>query len=204
MSNSTSTKPHCSTAIILGACPGGGKGTLVTKMREAGYKVCALPFREVLDEMVAEKKEWASVITPARESGVLIPLDVMTVASERAFERFQVDPEEVLMLDGFPRTFGQMSLALNGLKSKRYERNLVLHLECHPVLAAARMMKRARDAADRDPYKIYNRMLEFFAETEPVIKLFKEHQMRLGLEFVHFDSNHLEDTFQLLKLILNL
>lgn len=196
--------PHCLTTLILGAVPGGGKGTLTRKLTEAGFEIHTLPFREVLDEMVLEKDEWRRVIEPAREAGVLITFDIMKIAIPRAFDRFVPDPEKVLVLDGCPRVRRQIDPALSGLESKGYKRKLFLHLECSPVLAAARMARRARDEADRDPMRIFERMCEFEDETAPVIRLVKEHHPSLGLEFKHFHSNNLDDDFDALKRVLNL
>lgn len=196
--------PQCLTGMILVTRPGGGKGTTTRRLKEEGYSICSLPFREVLDGMVVEKEEWAMVINASRRAGKLVPLEIMKVASSRAFESITPKVDEILVLDGFPRNRAQIDMALGGLESRGFQRKIILHLECSPVLAAARMARRGRDESDCDPYSILDRMNEFESETLPVIKFLREHHERLGVEFIHYDTNHLEDEFPNLHRVLHL
>ena len=190
------------TAIILIASPGGGKGTTVTGLTQNGYRVQSLAFREALDEEALRSPRIGKKIEQAREKGQLVPIEIMRKAVNAAFK--EIDRSELVILDGLPRDRSQIDLALSGLEQHGYERKIVLHLECNHIIAACRIILRNRDKMDRDPAVIAKRMDDFERITMPVVRDFREHQANYGVQFVHYNTNNLQDEFRNLLRILAL
>ncbi|MEI6490691.1 MAG: nucleoside monophosphate kinase [bacterium] len=195
--------PKVSTAIILIASPGGGKGTTEEGLDGAGFRVHSLPFRKVLDEEKKKKTPMGNKIEFFRTRGRLVPIEIMRKAVKMAFQRIPRDGG-LIILDGLPRDRSQIDLALEGLEKFGVQRKIVLHLECDPILAACRIMKRARNKMDKDPYLVAGRMREFDSVTKHVVSDFREHKQGYGVEFVHYNTNNLKREFPNLLRILNL
>lgn len=191
------------TSVILIASPGGGKGTTVEGLVGAGYQVQSLDFRGVLKEEVRRGGRDGRLIDVAQKAGRMVPIDIMQRAVTTAFKR--LDPTDgLVILDGLPRDRTQIDLALNGIEGFGSERKIVLHLECNPVIAGCRIVLRARDQMDLDPMVIAARMEEFERVTMPVVRDFREHAPRYGVEFFHYNSNNLKGEFPNLLRILDL
>jgi adenylate kinase len=195
--------PKVLTSLILIGSPGSGKGTTEEGLEKAGFRFHSLPFRQVLDEEVAKRTPMGRKIKFFRDRGRLVPIEIMRRAVKMAFQRIPRDGGLVI-LDGLPRDRSQIDLALAGLEQFGVQRKIVLHLECDPILAACRIIRRARNKMDRDPYIVATRMRDFDKVTRHVINDFREHRQGYDVEFVHYNTDNLQREFPNLLRILNL
>jgi len=108
--------------LSLFGAPGSGKGTLARACKER-LGLTNLSTGELCRRYVAQKTEIGKQIIKITESGGLVPDELMVTIVTTWFEEVWLHAQGVL-LDGFPRTKGQVIAFMNFLKNRGLEHYL--------------------------------------------------------------------------------
>lgn len=88
-----------------------------------------------------------------------------------------IDTKEQFILDGFPRTKGQVDWLLEQVKAGRFDLPIVIDLEVDQNVVYERLKKRGR--LDDTEEAITQRHADYHAVTEPLIKYLKDNDVEI-------------------------
>jgi adenylate kinase len=156
--------------LIFGP-PGSGKGT---QARHIGseFGLTHLSTGEVLRAEAAEGTEEGRQVEALMKAGQLVPDPVMVRIVN---ERLGRNPEEDVLLDGFPRTVEQARALDQELEREGRKVDMVVALTAPEDVLIDRLQHRAQleNRADDTRQAIEERMHEYHQRTEPVLKHYR-------------------------------
>ncbi|MDJ1370092.1 adenylate kinase [Gulosibacter molinativorax] len=155
--------------LIVGA-PGAGKGTQATGLAEA-YGVPAISTGDIFRANIKNGTELGKRVQEITAQGQLVP-DSLTndLISDRLS---QADVEPGFLLDGYPRTVGQVEF-LTSLLGDDAAIDAVVQLVTDTDAVVERLLKRAQEQGRVDDTEeiIRHRQEVYQAETAPVIDVY--------------------------------
>lgn len=156
--------------LIVGA-PGAGKGTQATGLAEA-YGVPAISTGDIFRANIKNGTELGKRVQEITAQGQLVP-DSLTndLISDRLS---QADVEPGFLLDGYPRTVGQVEFLTSLLASDGASIDAVVQLVTDTDAVVERLLKRAQEQGRVDDTEevIRHRQEVYQAETAPVIDMY--------------------------------
>lgn len=149
--------------IVLGP-PGSGKSTL-SRSLAAIERFGLLETGEILREHVRRNGPFAETIKPYINAGRLVP---HAVVKDLLMERVRMVNNDVVILDGYPRTAEELDELEMIQQQGRLKMGLILILSADQAILGWRLASRHRQ--DDVPDVIQNRVLEYQNNTAPVIE----------------------------------
>lgn len=163
--------------------PGAGKGTQA-KLIANHYRIPAISTGAIFRANIAAKTPLGQRVDQLISAGEFVP-DVVTTAvvAKRLLES---DAAEGWLLDGYPRTTDQVEALDIILEDQLQKIDAVLSLEVDPDLLVDRLVKRAEieGRADDNEETIRRRMEVYKAETEPLMAIYRERGLLVGVDGV--------------------
>jgi adenylate kinase len=161
-----------SNLLIVGP-PGAGKGTQAARIAEA-LGVPAVSTGDIFRQNIKDQTELGQRVSAILDAGEYVP-DSLT--NELIDDRLaQSDAEQGYLLDGYPRTAGQVEF-LDGVNLRRGEQiDAVIRLVAETDEVVRRLLARAQEQGRSDDTEdIIRRRLEMYErETAPLIAIFTE------------------------------
>lgn len=158
--------------LILGP-PGAGKGTQAARIAEH-YEIPAISTGDIFRKNIAEQTELGVKVKAIIEAGDYVP-DELT--NDLVRDRLTWDDtSNGFLLDGYPRTLGQVE-ALDGMLADRGEKlDRVLELTADVDEVVGRLLKRAaeQNRVDDNEDTIRNRMSVYAEQTKPLIDVYTD------------------------------
>lgn len=153
--------------VILGA-PGSGKGTLSKELKK-DYGFVHISTGDVIRN--SEDPELKKII----DGGNLVPDDMMIKILKKELNK--LDPEDDIILDGFPRTIKQARKLDSMLGKMGLGLNHALYLSLPDDIAKERIRGRAKKEGRKDDASeeiIENRFKEYKEKTFPLVDFYKK------------------------------
>jgi adenylate kinase len=153
--------------VILGA-PGSGKGTLSKELKK-DYGFVHISTGDVVRN--SEDPELKKII----DGGNLVPDDMMIKILKKELNK--LDPEDDIILDGFPRTIKQARKLDSMLGKMGLGLNHALYLSLPDDIAKERIRGRAKKEGRKDDASeeiIENRFKEYKEKTFPLVDFYKK------------------------------
>ncbi|MCM3556500.1 adenylate kinase [Janibacter melonis] len=159
--------------LIIFGPPGAGKGTQATRIAER-YGIPAISTGDIFRANIKAETPLGLQVKEITAAGGYVPDDVTNAIVESRLD--EADCEPGFLLDGYPRTTGQVT-ALDAMLAKHdraVEKVLMLTVETDEVVA--RLLKRAQTEgrADDTEEVIRERQAIYTRETEPLAAVFRE------------------------------
>lgn len=158
--------------LIVGP-PGAGKGTQAARIAEA-LGVPAVSTGDIFRQNIKEQTELGQRVTAILDAGEYVP-DELT--NELVDDRLaQADAEAGYLLDGYPRTAGQVAY-LDGVNARRGEElHAVVRLVADTDEVVRRLSARAAEQGRSDDTEevIRHRLEVYERETAPLVATFAE------------------------------
>lgn len=158
--------------LIVGP-PGAGKGTQAARIAEA-LRVPAVSTGDIFRQNIKERTELGQRVTAILDAGEYVP-DELT--NELIDDRLaQDDAGDGYLLDGYPRTVGQVEF-LDGVNLHRGEQlDAVVRLVADTDEVVRRLLARAEEQGrSDDTEEIIRRRLDVYErETAPLVAIFAE------------------------------
>jgi adenylate kinase len=158
--------------LIVGP-PGAGKGTQAARIAEA-LRVPAVSTGDIFRQNIKERTELGQRVTAILDAGEYVP-DELT--NELIDDRLaQDDAGDGYLLDGYPRTVGQVEF-LDGVNLHRGEQlDAVVRLVADTDEVVRRLLARAeQQGRSDDTEEIIRRRLDVYErETAPLVAIFAE------------------------------
>jgi adenylate kinase len=167
-------KPH--TVIFIGP-QGSGKGTQIEKLKEVlesndRRRVVDIQTGRRFRALAASQETFAEdKVAATLDSGQLQPDFLSAVLWGQAMVN-RLDPKSHLLIDGFPRTVGQVPDLEDAFAFFEREDVSVINLETPEEVVRARMMDRARE--DDTVNSIEERLRWYREDTLPVIAYYRD------------------------------
>lgn len=166
--------------LILGP-PGAGKGTQAARIAEH-YAIPAISTGDIFRKNIAEQTDLGVKVKSIIEAGDYVP-DSLT--NDLVRDRLTWDDAVTgFLLDGYPRTLGQVE-ALDGMLADRGEAlDQVLELTADTDEVVGRLLKRAADQGRSDDNEdtIRNRMDVYARETNPLIDVYTDRDLLVKVD----------------------
>jgi adenylate kinase len=161
-----------SNLLIVGP-PGAGKGTQAALIAEA-LGIPAVSTGDIFRQNIKDETELGQRVSAILDAGEYVP-DSLT--NELIDDRLaQPDAEQGYLLDGYPRTTGQVEF-LDGINLRRGEQiDAVIRLVADTDEVVRRLLARAQDQGRSDDTEdiIRHRLNMYERETSPLITIFAE------------------------------
>lgn len=158
--------------LIVGP-PGAGKGTQAVRIAEA-LGVPAVSTGDIFRQNIKDRTELGQRVSAILDAGEYVP-DSLT--NELIDDRLaQADAEQGYLLDGYPRTAGQVEF-LDGVNLRRGEQlDAVIRLVADTDEVVRRLLARAAEQGRSDDTEdvIRHRLDVYERETAPLIAIFAE------------------------------
>lgn len=158
--------------LIVGP-PGAGKGTQAVRIAEA-LGVPAVSTGDIFRQNIKDRTELGQRVSAILDAGEYVP-DSLT--NELIDDRLaQTDAEQGYLLDGYPRTAGQVEF-LDGVNLRRGEQlDAVIRLVADTDEVVRRLLARAAEQGRSDDTEdvIRHRLDVYERETAPLIAIFAE------------------------------
>lgn len=158
--------------LIVGA-PGAGKGTQATGLADA-YGVPAISTGDIFRANIKNGTELGKQVQEITAQGQLVP-DSLT--NELIRDRLsQDDVKPGFLLDGYPRTVGQVEFLTELLAEDNAPIDAVVQLVTDTDAVVGRLLKRAQEQGRVDDTEeiIRHRQEVYATETAPVLDLYAE------------------------------
>lgn len=156
--------------LIIGP-PGAGKGTQAVRIAER-LSIPAISTGDIFRANIKEETPLGQQVSAILDRGELVP-DSLT--NDLVADRLQQeDAKNGYLLDGYPRTAGQVEF-LDGVNAERGEKlHAVIRLVADRDEVVGRLLKRAADQgrSDDNEETIRNRMDVYDRETAPLVEIF--------------------------------
>jgi adenylate kinase len=158
--------------------PGAGKGTQ-GELLASHMGVPRLSTGEMLREARANRTELGRRAQAYMDHGDLVPDEVVLGLVAEALDGAR--SQEGFVLDGFPRTIAQAEGLSDILEARGTQIDGVIFLEVPEEQLVRRITGRSADESrtDDDPETVRRRLQVYRAETEPVIRWYADHGVRL-------------------------
>ncbi len=158
--------------LIVGP-PGAGKGTQAVRIAEA-LGIPAVSTGDIFRQNIKDRTELGQRVSAILDAGEYVP-DSLT--NELVDDRLaQDDAEQGYLLDGYPRTAGQVEF-LDGVNLRRGEQlDAVIRLVADTDEVVRRLLARAQEQGRSDDSEavIRHRLEVYERETAPLIAIFAE------------------------------
>ncbi|MBT2550238.1 adenylate kinase [Arthrobacter sp. ISL-65] len=159
--------------MLLIGPPGAGKGTQATYIAKR-FGIVSISTGDIFRENVKNETRLGQTAKSYLDAGQFVP-DAVTNAMVR--ERLeQNDVDNGFLLDGYPRTLGQVDYLDEILAAKGYELDLVLQLTAETEELVQRLLLRAerQNRSDDTAEVIRSRMELYFEQTTAVTSRYNE------------------------------
>jgi adenylate kinase len=157
--------------IILGA-PGAGKGTQAQRIAEE-RSIPAISTGDIFRKNIAEETDLGLKVKSILSSGGYVPDEVTNaIVRDRLAES---DASEGFLLDGFPRTPGQVEALDEMLSDQGTSLDAVLELTVDTDEVVERLLRRAHEQGREDDTEdvVRERMNIYVEETAPLSKMYR-------------------------------
>lgn len=157
--------------IILGP-PGAGKGTQASGIAER-FGIPAISTGDMFRENIANETELGKKVKAILAAGEFVSDDI---TDAMLFDRLgRDDAKNGFLLDGYPRTIGQVESLDHYLAEKGQKLDVVLQLTVNREEVVGRLRKRAQIEGRIDDTEdvINNRMDVYVEETKPLIDVYQ-------------------------------
>lgn len=157
--------------LILGA-PGAGKGTQAALIAEH-RDIPAISTGDIFRKNIADETELGLKVKSILSSGGFVPDDLtIAIVRDRLNER---DAQEGFLLDGFPRTPGQVEALDEMLSDQGTSLDAVVELTVDTDEVVQRLLQRAQDQGREDDTEevIRSRMDLYAEETAPLSSIYR-------------------------------
>ncbi|MGB7450112.1 MAG: adenylate kinase [Ornithinimicrobium sp.] len=157
--------------IILGA-PGAGKGTQAQRIAE-DREIPAISTGDIFRKNISDETELGLQVKSILSSGGYVPDEVTNaIVRDRLAES---DATGGFLLDGFPRTPGQVEALDEMLSDQGTSLDAVLELTVDTDEVVERLLRRAQDQGREDDTEevIRERMNIYVEETAPLSKMYR-------------------------------
>lgn len=145
--------------LIIGA-PGSGKTTDAEIIAERNGSISHYSTGDLLRAEVASGSERGRRIDSFISKGLIVPIEI---AIETIVTAIRNAPTEIILFDGYPRSFEQMNELDKYLaSSSEIELKSVIEVEVSEAVARERVLGRARGADDDEA--VFNRRMEVYVE----------------------------------------
>lgn len=158
--------------LIVGA-PGAGKGTQAGALA-AAFGVPAISTGDIFRENIKNGTELGKQVQAITEQGQLVP-DSLT--NELIRDRLaQADVAAGFLLDGYPRTVGQVEFLTELLAAEGDKLDAVVELVTDEEAVVARLLKRAQEQGRVDDTEevIRHRQEVYREQTEPIVGIYAD------------------------------
>lgn len=139
------SEPALHTAIVLLGSPGSGKGTVARRLA-ADHGYCHVDMGEVLRRRAARGDALGDRIAIAQARGIMVPKEAVLTALTAHLDALPTRSR--LVLDGFPRTTGQVAAADDGRVP--VDVTLAVWLDVPPEVATERLRSRGTSEVRAD------------------------------------------------------
>ncbi len=159
--------------IIMGP-PGAGKGTQATRIAER-YSIPAISTGDIFRTNIKDGTDLGKKVKSILDAGGYVP-DQLT--NDIVHERLLwVDAAPGFLLDGYPRTPGQVAFLDEVLAAHGHALDGVVELTVDEDAVVARLLKRAETEGRTDDTEdvIRERQAIYRKETAPLIALYEQH-----------------------------
>ncbi|MGO3648203.1 adenylate kinase [Agrococcus casei] len=159
------------TNLLIVGPPGAGKGTQAVRIAER-YGIPAISTGDIFRANIKDQTTLGKKVSEILDRGELVP-DSLT--NDLIADRLhQEDAREGYLLDGYPRTTGQVEF-LDGVNTERGQQiDAVVRLVADKEEVVRRLLKRAEEQgrSDDNAETIRHRLDVYERETAPLIELF--------------------------------
>lgn len=158
--------------LIVGP-PGAGKGTQATGLADA-YGIPAISTGDIFRENIKNGTELGKKVQEITAAGELVP-DSLT--NELVQDRIgQDDAQNGFLLDGYPRTLGQVEFLTGLPEAEGQAIDAVVQLEVDTDAVVARLLKRAQELGRVDDTEevIRHRQDVYANETAPILGVYEQ------------------------------
>lgn len=166
--------------LIMGP-PGVGKGTQATGIA-AHYKVPAISTGDIFRDHVKRQTELGKRVAAILADGGYVPDEITNaVVAERICEP---DAADGWLLDGYPRTIGQVSALDQAMSCGDSGLDAVIALTADADLLTDRLLKRAEveGRADDNAETIQHRMAVYNEATDPLLDEYRSRDVLLEVD----------------------
>ena len=159
--------------VVLIAPPGGGKGTQGVRIANR-YRLTHIATGDLFRAEVRSETEVGKQIVALMSKGDLVPDDVVEAVLRGPVERAVASGGYVL--DGFPRTVDQATLAREIASTFNGEAEVVIYIDVPAEDLVARLLRRAEieGRADDNEVTIRHRLEVFESSTRPLIDHYRD------------------------------
>lgn len=158
--------------LIMGP-PGAGKGTQAVGIA-AHYGIPPVSSGDLFRQHIRAHDDLGAKVSALISAGDFVP-DVLTTSM--VFRRLlEPDADNGWLLDGYPRTLGQVNALDIAMEERRIRLDAVISLIADPEELVGRMLRRAEleGREDDNEATIRHRIDVYQHETEPVLSVYRE------------------------------
>ena len=158
--------------LIVGP-PGAGKGTQATGVADH-YGIPAISSGDLFRQHISAQDPLGQKVSNLISHGEFVP-DVIT--SSMIFRRtMEPDAVDGWLLDGYPRTLGQVEALDIALAETNTKLDAIVALVAEPEVLVERMLRRAveQGRADDNEESIAKRLSIYESETAPILDVYRE------------------------------
>ena len=158
--------------LILFGPPGAGKGTQASALVER-YDVIHVSTGDIFRANVSDATELGLKAKEYMDAGKLVPDDIVIAMVDDRLRRDDV--ADGFLLDGFPRTEGQVEALDATLEDTGHRLDAVIRLIVDDGEVTKRLLQRAEEQGRSDDTEdaIVNRLEQYKADTEPAVTAYR-------------------------------
>lgn len=160
------------TRLLIVGPPGAGKGTQATKIA-AHYGIPAISTGDIFRDNIKRETALGVEVKKIVDAGDYVP-DALT--NQLVADRItRTDAAEGFLLDGYPRTLGQVDFLRDELASKNESLDAVVRLVVNEDEVVSRLVKRAETSGRSDDTEetIRYRLQVFNEQTAPLVRVYE-------------------------------
>lgn len=171
------------TRLLVMGPPGAGKGTQCVKLAEH-FGVPHISTGDLFRSHIKNQTELGKKVQTYLDSGEYVPDDVTTDMLRARLD--EPDASQGFVLDGYPRTVGQVGELDSILSNLDSSLDRVLVIEVAPDELIARLTKRAEaeGRSDDDEQVVRRRVEVYRQQTEPVLELYQKRGQAVSVDGV--------------------
>jgi adenylate kinase len=159
--------------LILFGPPGAGKGTQASALVER-YGVVHISTGDIFRANVGDETELGLQAKQYMDAGKLVPDEIVIAMVDDRLRRDDVS--DGFLLDGFPRTEGQVEALDGTLEDTGHRLDAVIRLIVDDDEVTERLLQRAEEQgrSDDNAEAIATRLEQYKADTEPAVTAYRE------------------------------